>query len=78
MIVWISKNASKRPNDQRAKIVTAEPDKIIVEYCGDGMVQALKPEAIVGVELSPMIDLRFRITGMNTTTMKGLKPYPTE
>lgn len=78
MIVWISKNASGRPNDQRAKVITAEPEKIIVEFCGDGAVASLKPQAIVGVELSEQVSLRFRITGMNTTTMAGLKPYPSD
>lgn len=76
MIVWVSKHATKRPNDQRAHVVRATPDQVILEMCGDEALIAVKPEAIVGVELSEQVCIRFKATSINTHQTTGLSPYP--
>lgn len=55
MIVWIKKEATGRPNDQRAEIVRAEmvhvKTKLHVIMCGDKMPLVVSPADICRVEL---------------------------
>lgn len=70
VILWVSKEHTKRPNDQRAELVeVVDGDTIIVEMCGDNRRLALHYSAVVGVELVSTdgkrdLDLFFKTSGL--------------
>lgn len=61
MIVWIKKEASKRPNNQRAKIIYVHPKTraITVTFCG-----GIKPKALC----------IFKIKDIYAIELKGVRP----
>ena len=64
MIAWIKKEATGRPNDQRAEIIEVKHhDEITVRMLGDGSLLIVKYGDICGVELSENLSVMFRTIG---------------
>ncbi len=61
IIVKIKAKAADMPVDQRAKVLLAEFNRVIVELCGpiDHPVKVIQPSDIVGVELSEQLAISF-------------------
>lgn len=60
MIVWIKKEASERPNDQRAKIITINPNErsFTAQFCGDP---------------KPCDTFTFSLSDIHSVELKGVK-----
>lgn len=70
-VVWIDKDGTKRPNDQRAQILSeCAEGHIMVKMLGDGMILAVDVGYVVGIEWNEETTTRFRLEGINS---KGKK-----
>jgi hypothetical protein len=74
MIVWLTPESVEMPVQQRAEVIEATPDRVIVVMCGNDQPKAVKPGDICGVELSEQVSVFFKQCGKKTQ-LPG-SPYP--
>jgi len=67
MVIWVKKEATGRPNNQRARIDRIEGQKIFVTMLGDDAPAIIFANEICGVELDDSLDIRFDVIGFSFT-----------
>jgi len=64
MIIWISKEASNRPNDQRAELIRVLKGRgVVVLFCADGEAMTVPLWGICGVEIGDGVTVKFEYKG---------------
>lgn len=64
LIIWV-KAYDERPNQQRAEVLAYAERYFMVRFCGDGKIEAIPCNFLVGVEFDEEFSLMFNSARIN-------------
>lgn len=76
MIVLVKGDAVGMMCNQRAEVVYATNERIIVVLCSNDAPKVIKKKDIIGLELSEQLTIKFEVHGWETTQSGGCSPFP--
>ena len=70
MNIWEKGSVFGDEPNQRARVLTVDTElkTLIIRSCGNDALAEIKPEDVIGVEITDNCDIRFKVHGVSWST----------